>query len=127
MIKHERVRVTTTGSAGSATGSATTADEFHGFLHKVRIDYHASAPATTDLTLVETEAASLTLLTLTNNNSDGTYLPREAVHDNAGTGVTYDGTRPIYERSPVSGHLTVSLAQADALTDCVVVDIYVEE
>ncbi|NIQ08548.1 MAG: hypothetical protein GWO23_02205 [Gammaproteobacteria bacterium] len=50
-------------------------------------------------------AVSRTVLTLTDANDDAWYFPREALHDNAGAGVTYDGTNEIYDRAVVDGIL----------------------
>ena len=51
-----------------------------------------------------------TLLTLTDANVDAWYYPREAVHDNAGAGVTFDGTNEIYDRAVVDGILKLVVA-----------------
>ena len=50
-------------------------------------------------------AADVTLLTLTDANSDAWYYPAAAVHDNVGTAVTFDGTNEIYTRQVVNGQL----------------------
>jgi hypothetical protein len=126
MFELVRVAVTTTGSAGSATGNEDTEYAVNGKLYAVYLDYHASAPgATTDVTITQTEAPSQTLLTVTDNATDGWYFPREAVCGNTGTGLTYDGTRTVNEAPPVVGYLTVAVAQSNALTNCVVAYLYI--
>jgi len=129
MIRTEQVKVTTTGSAGSATGAANTARAIVGKILKVRLNYHANAPATTDVTITERVGSTdwETIHTETDSKTDVTRYPRRAVEDNAETTVTYDGTNEIYEPFVVSDHMRVAVAQADALTDCVVVDIFYEE
>ena len=98
----------------------------NGQLYAVYLDYHASAPATTDVTVVLNEAPSATILTVTDNATDGWYFPREQVHSNAGAGLTYDGTRAVAEPPPVAGKLAVNIAQSNALTACVTAYIYIE-
>jgi len=121
-----KVPVTTTGADGSASGSANSEHPVNGKLFGVFLDYHGSAPATTDVTITHTHAAAQTLLTLTDVNSDGWYFPRQQVHGNTGTGLTYDGTRVVAEPYPVVGKVTVNVAQANALTACVTAWLYVE-
>jgi len=126
-MQRVEVKVTTTGDDASASGSGNS-DICNGKLHAVYLDYHASAPgATTDVTLALAEAPAATLLTVTDSATDGWYFPRQQVCDTAGAGLTYDGTRTINEPFPVTGRLTVSVAQSNALTNCVTAYIYVEE
>jgi hypothetical protein len=116
--KHE-LKVSTTGSAGSASGSAILAAPLSELV-AMYVDYHASAPATTDLTLTAPgNPASVTVLTLTNNATDGWYYPKAQKHDNTGSAVTGDYADPV-----VHSHLNLALAQCDALTDAVVVTFY---
>lgn len=53
---------------------------------------------------------SRTLLTLTNANADAWYFPHEAAHDNAGAGVTFDGTNEIYVQPVVHGVLKLVIS-----------------
>ncbi len=55
-------------------------------------------------------AANTTLLTLTNANDDAVYYPMAAAHDNAGAGVTYDGTNEIYTPQIVNGFLSLVIS-----------------
>ncbi len=117
--KHE-LKVSTTGSAGTATGSSVLALPISELV-AIYVDYHASAPSTTDLTLTSPgNPASVTILTLTNVNTDGWYYPKVQKHDNAGAAITGD-----YADPPIHGNLQIDLAQADALTDAVVTTVYV--
>ena len=116
--KHE-LKVSTTGSAGAASGSSVLAVPLSELV-AVHVDYHASVPATTDLTLKSPgNPASVTLLTLTNVNSDGWYYPKVQKHDNAGAAITGDYADPV-----VHGNLSCDLAQCDALTNAVVLTVY---
>lgn len=127
MIKRTTLKVTTTGSAGSATGSATTDETVNGRVVAVHLDYHASAPATTDVTLAEaSDLVATNILSVSDANSDTVVYPTVQITDNGGTGRTYDGTRPVIDYYPVADELTLSVAQADALTNCVVAEIYYE-
>ena len=53
----------------------------------------------------DNDAADVTLLTLTDANSDAWYYPYTPAQDNAGTAVTFDGTNEIYVRQAVNGQL----------------------
>lgn len=113
------IPVTTTGSAGSATGTGTLAFKVDmGAIDAIKIDYHASAPATTDVTISEVDGKlEQTLLAVTDNATDGTYYPRHAIHDNAGAEISGAG---LYT---VEGQIQVAVAGCDALTNAVVVHI----
>ena len=109
----EKVNVTTTGSAGSATGS-TDSGALNGLLLDIFLDYDGSAPGTTDVTVAhKTRGGSV--LAVTNNATDGLYHPRAKPVDSANAAITN-----AHDRFALNGPLTVSVAQADALTDCVV-------
>jgi hypothetical protein len=110
-IAIERVAITTVGGAGAAVGSGTTIP-INGFLLDVFLDYHASCPATADVTI--TDPVFGTIVTKSNNNTDIWLAPRTEVVDYtaAPTG--------LYDLVPLNSALTISVAQADALTDCVV-------
>ena len=109
-VAYETIKVTTTGSAGAATGSEDTVP-IQGFLLDVYIDYHASAPNTTDVTI--TDPVFGDVLVVSNNNTDGKYSPREPNCDAAGA------ANGLYDLIPINSALTISVAQADALTDCI--------
>lgn len=112
-IVTEKVVVTTTGSAGSATGS-TDSETLHGLLLDVYLDYHASAPgATTDVTIAfKTRGGNV--LVVSNSATDGLYHPRAKPVDNANGAITN-----AHDRFALNDKLTVSVAQSDALTACV--------
>lgn len=55
-------------------------------------------------------AADVTLLTLTNANNDAWYYPLASAHDNAGAGITYDGTNEIYVNQVVNGQLKLVIS-----------------
>jgi len=115
--------ITTTGSAGSATGTSGTVSLTRGgVLYAIFIDF-TTMPATTDVTINEVlpNAGTRNLLTTTNVNTDGVYmvqLANSTVAGAAGTGFVY----------PVIGsQISVSVAQGDAITGGVVVYMMVGE
>jgi hypothetical protein len=107
-LKRVTLPITTTGSAGSATGSAVTPVP-NGVARLIAVDIDFGAvPATTDTTIAADRG---TVLTVTNSNTDKTYYPRVPVQVAAGTDLAGRGEEPPI----VEGTVTVSLAQADAL------------
>jgi len=123
----KRIAVTTTGDAGSATGDTTDKEVGRGTLYAVYLDYHADAPATSDVTISQAEEPTATLLTVSDNKTDGWYFPRLQVCSEAGAGLSYDGSNAVAEAYPVTGGIKVAVAGADALTNCVVAYVYVQE
>ncbi len=113
-IAVSRIAITTTGAAGSATGNGVTIP-INGFLLDVFIDYHASCPATADVHIEDAIFGSV--LVVSNNNTDGWYAPRKATCDVAAAATG------LYDLIPLNDYLVVSVVQADALTDCVVVHV----
>lgn len=128
-VLHRRLRVNTTGSAGSAAGSAYV-DLPAGRITHVAVDYNASAAATTD-TLIKVDglpdgSTGTTVLTLTNTVTD---IPMRALGQpsavDEGRAVTA-ATDGVEGGAFYKNGVSVSVAQGDALTDCVIVDIWVE-
>ena len=116
-LKVYAISVTTTGSAGSAAGTGTAAIWPAGYLEWVYYDYHASAPNTTDITGTMSGAMpGGTVFTRSNSATDALVYPRAAAIDTAASAITNSG-----ERIALTGTLTVTLAQCDALTDAVTV------
>lgn len=117
----ETISVTTTGSAGSATGESSSA-RIRGLFYKIKLDYHASAPATTDvvITTEDDDGNTIdTILTITNNEVDATYSPTTPTHDNVGA---LTGDR-VLQDIPL-GTIKVAVSGCDALTDAVVATIH---
>ena len=108
------VKVTTTGDAGSATGSANS-PVLNGELMSIYLDYHASAPGgTTDVTVTYATRGG-NVLAVSNSATDALFHPRAAAVSNANAAITN-----AHDRFPLNDRLTVSVAQSNALTDCVV-------
>ena len=113
-IAIETIKITTVGGAGVAVGSGTTIPII-GFLLDVHIDYDAAAPATTDVTIADPVFGNLVVKS--NNNTEVSISPRAPTVDAAAAATG------LYDLIPLNSALTVSVAQADALTDCVTVTI----
>ena len=119
-IEKHVIKVSTTGSSGSATGSLVTALPPCELL-AVYINFHASAPASTDTTLSSPgDPVAVTLLTVTNSATDAWYYPSIQMDDNSGSAIT-----GAYVPGLIHGNLLTELAGCDALTDALVMSIFV--
>jgi len=116
------LQATTVGADGSAAGTDTSANQVRGKVQAVYLDYHGSAPVTTDVTLAAANTPTENILTITNNKTDAWYYPRKETVINDGT-ATY-----LRESVPYVIHdqLKLSVAQANALTDCVTAYVFFE-
>jgi hypothetical protein len=114
------VSVTTTGGDGSATGSGATGG-INGWLESIYLDFNASAPAgTTDTTVAYTTRGG-NILVVTNSATDALFAPRIKPVDNANAAITN-----AHGRFAINDTITVSVAQSNALTACVVAYITYE-
>ena len=117
-----KLSVTTTGGAGVATGSTTSTVPVIGLIHAVYLDFHASAPATTDTTIATKTSPSQTILTVSNSATDAFIYPRAGAVNSSNSAITNS-----FVEFAVQDTVTVSLAQCDALTGAVVATIWYEE
>lgn len=98
--------------------------DFQGMLLGIRLDYHASAAAGTDVVISEPYGLQRTILTRTNANADATFTPQSAVMDTTGTAIASSYT-PFYVES---SNLQVAVAETGgALTRAVVVTVLILE
>lgn len=119
-IEKHTIKVSTTGSDASATGSLVTALPYCELL-AVRMDFHASAPGTTDTTLSSSGSpVSVALLTLTNTATDAWYYPTHQLDDATGGAIT-----GAYIPAIVHGNLLTELAGCNALTDALTMTVFV--
>ena len=122
------VKVTTTGGAGVAVGSAESG--VPGGIARL-LSYsikYTSQPVTTDVTLTaeETSGVTKTLATISNANTDlAQRQPLEAAVDNLGVDVA-NTENPNLVSPIVTGNLKVDVAQGDAATDAVEVRFVLE-
>ena len=73
--------INTEGDAGDATGSVTMdIDLPMALVDCIKVDYGATAPGTTDLTVEEAEGLKRTILTLADTATDAEKYPRLRRH-----------------------------------------------
>jgi len=126
-MDHVVLTVTTTGSDGAAVGSTESELLISGKIMAVVLDYHASAPNTTDVNLYMTDTPSYLILDYDNKNADIGLHPRKQACIADGTAVTIDGTYFDAEPYIVHGKLTLAVAGCNALTGAVTAWIFYEE
>lgn len=122
MIRTETLKVTTTGSAGSATGSATTPSAVRGEILGLLLNFHASAPATTDTTLktaAEGTGPAYNIVVVTDSATDIYLAVRKVAVDIAAAAIAASAVPVV-----VSDKLTLSLAGCDALTNAVIATVF---
>ena len=113
-IASERISVTTTGADAAATGSDTSTYALVGWLQDIYLDYHASAPATTDVTISFATRGG-NILVVTNNATDGRYPVRDTPYFSDGSLMT-DALVEVC----LNDKITISVAGCNALTGAVV-------
>jgi hypothetical protein len=102
------------GGAGVATNNASSAQSLHGNVIGIYVRYNDAPPNTTDV-IVSTVGTfpampTQTLLTLTNKNTDGLFLPRSVAQDELGADLA---ALTILEPNPIFDNINVSIAQAN--------------
>ena len=112
MIVTHKITATVAGSDGSASGTGSTEHPVNGVLIGLYVDY-VTQPATADVTIATAFAPVRTLLTLTDNATDGWYYPRVQVHGVTGTALTLDGTRLMVDLFPIDDYVTATVAQGN--------------
>lgn len=124
MIRTITIPVTTTGGAGVAAGTGTSDNVVSGEVLGVYLNFHASAPATTDTTIstVGGGPPSYNLLAVSNSATDAYFAPRAGAVSAANAAIT-DSHTPFV----VADRLKVVLAQCDALTNAVVAHVIVQD
>lgn len=118
-IKTATIAVTT---AADGTGSTTLPHSRSGLIEALEFDFSGDAAATADTTVTCVDSAGkvTAILTLTDTNTDGRYLPRTVSHTIAGVAqAAYEHKIPFY------GFLKVAVAQGGvSITDAVSVKIF---
>lgn len=100
MIRKETVTVTLTG----ATGSGKTVRPISGLVLAVNLTY-SGQPGTTDVTVATQDAPTVTVLTVTDANTNKWFYPRQLMGGTTGADLT-----GVYEPIPVADHLVISVA-----------------
>tara|TARA_B100001123_G_C15337338_1_gene1033354 strand:- start:1968 stop:2369 length:402 start_codon:yes stop_codon:yes gene_type:complete len=115
----------TSGGSGSSTSNKTSGHVVVGEICSIGVTYNGSPPASTDVVIATAgnNGPALTLLTLTNANSDGWFHLRHKVDDESGADITYDGSNEVYEKVCIADNIKVTISQAndDDSVDVVVV------
>jgi len=116
----------TDGGAGASTNNNTSSHVVVGQICSIGVTYNGSPPSSTDVVIATAgkNGPALTILTLTNANSDGWFHPRHVIDDSAGADITYDGTNEVYDKVTVADYLKVSVAQANDGDSVDVVIVY---
>lgn len=119
-VRAVRIAVTTTGSAGSATGNATS-PIITGQILGVQVNWHADAPAGTSDITVEGATSGLDLYAKANAVTDAYKVPSAYGLDAAAAALTGDVTP---QRVCINEGVKVTVAQSDALTNCAIVTVF---
>ena len=115
-IEQRTLSIDTAGADGAAVGSGSI-DDLYGFLLDIYLNFHASAPATTDTTVAYSDPALGNIVVLTSSVTDVLLAPRKTVCDAAA------GALAAYDLCPLNGSVSISLAQCNALTGAVAVTL----
>ena len=110
----QQVSITTSGGAGAAGGTGYVTG-IQGFLLDVYLNYHGSCPATADVQI--THPTFGIVVQNDNSKTDVWLSPRKQTCDQAGADT---GS---YELIPINDTLTITVAEADALTACLVATV----
>lgn len=114
------------GSNGSATNNNTSGHVVTGQICSIGVTYGDSPPASTDVTIATAgnNGPALTILTLTNANSDGWFHPRHVVDSNAGADIEYADGYSVYDKVCIADNIKVTIAQANSPDTAEVVIVY---
>jgi len=108
-LREEQIVVTASGTAGAASGSQESDGAIRGHVYAMHLDYAPSISTTTDMTLALGSPA-LTVLSLSDNYTDAWYYPAVQQTGSSGSGTS------TYDRLPISGRLTATVAETAATT-----------
>ena len=86
----------------------------------IYLDYAATAPATTDVTITD-NVIGHSLLVVTDSATDAMYSPRSKPVDNAAAAITN-----AHDKFSLDGLIKVAVAGANALDPCVTVYVRVD-
>ena len=106
---------TTDGGAGVSTNNNTSSHVVVGQICSIGVTYNGSPPASTDVVIATAgnNGPALTILTLTNANSDGWFHPRHGVDNNAGADIEYADGYSVYDKVCVADNLKLTVSQAN--------------
>lgn len=114
-----RHKVTVTGNDSEYTPN------INGQIVKIFVDYGSSADGGTDVTLdLEGPVSDETILSLTDNNTDGWYYPHNYAEDTGGTDLVYASTDKVPVPFYAHGRVKCTVAQIGASDRTVTFHIY---
>lgn len=121
MIYRDEIQVTgAAGSDGVATASGFSSRGICGTICAVHVAYIGSPPGTTDVTIAEANnSPAVTVLTLTNANTDGWFYPVAQADTPAGSAISAE-----YIKLAVADTIEVTIAGANADDGCTVTILY---
>lgn len=108
-LRKENVTLTASGEAGTATGSASTDRELHGYIYAIYLDFTSGISATTDITLTQA-SPPLTILQLNNIYTDTWYYPAVQQTNSAGAGTS------TYEKMLVQNTVDITVGETTSGT-----------
>lgn len=93
--------------------SGTTSRPLSGRLLAVYVEYAITPNVATDVVIATVNAPVKTILTITNNVTNGWFYPRAQVQDETGADVLYAATFGVHEPVPVADYIKATVAQGD--------------
>ena len=116
----------TDGGAGVSTNNNTSSHVVPGQICSIGVTYNGSPPASTDLVIATAgnNGPALTILTLTNANSNGWFHPRHVVDNNAGADIEYADGYSVHDKVCVADNIKITVSQANDDDSVDVVVIY---
>ena len=129
MYGYESVTINTgeaAGSNGSATANNTSGHVITGASGSIGVPYGVSPPGTTDGTIATSgdNGPALTILTVTNANTNGWFHPRHVVDSNTGADIEYADGYSVHDKVCISDHIKVTIAGANNPDTAEVVVVY---
>jgi len=124
-IRTVKVTVTTTGSDGSATGAGYSRAAVNGEVLAVKVDWGATAPATSDIDVVvesDDDRPEVTLVDKDDSATDAWFYPKVQNTDAGGSTISGE-----YMHLPAAGRIKVSVAQCNALDPAVAVYVFLRD
>ena len=123
MVEIHKITVTTTGDNGLATGTGYSTRAVNGEVRALRVDWGATAPASSDIDVVvesDDNRPEVTLFSKDNSKTDAWVYPKVQSTDTGGSGITGQYQHPL-----ANGRIKVSVEGCNALTTAVTVYAFV--
>lgn len=112
---------TLAGATGSAAGTAISQFPISGELLAVYVNY-TGGTSTEDVT-ISTVNGGVTLLALSNNQTDGWYYPRVQAHNTSGSALTLAGSEPLVAPLAFDDYVQVVVAEGGTAANTVDVSL----